>query len=84
MPDCAAGLPNYAVLCGHFSSVKLFLPKYVVCHVARSLAGYGVASCGSIVGSYEIQLLESDNIQLVVIEDDCGRAGDIPGEYEQR
>jgi hypothetical protein len=46
------------------------------------IGSYGAASCKGTVGNYEIQLLENGNIQLVVIEDDCGRADDIPGEYE--
>jgi hypothetical protein len=42
----------------------------------------GVRSCGKKIGSYEIRLLESGNIWVVVIKDQCAdRAMDIPGEY---
>jgi hypothetical protein len=43
----------------------------------------GVPSCGNKLGIYEIQLLESGNIHIVAISDQCApRAGDIAGEYE--
>ena len=47
----------------------------------KEIAASGVAPCSS-VGSYEIQLLEDGNIQISAIDDECGRVGDIPGEYE--
>ncbi len=43
----------------------------------------GVPSCGKKSGSYEIRLLESGNIRIVAIKDQCApRAGDLEGEYE--
>jgi len=43
----------------------------------------GVPSCGLKIGSYEIQLLETGNIRIVTIYDQCApRAGDTAGEYE--
>ncbi|MGD0920043.1 MAG: hypothetical protein ABSB22_26700 [Thermodesulfobacteriota bacterium] len=40
-------------------------------------------TCGEKIASYEIQLLESGNIRIVVIEDQCQRrAANIPGEYK--
>ena len=43
----------------------------------------GVPTCGEKTGSYEIQLLESGDIRIDAIQDECApRAGDIAGEYE--
>lgn len=43
----------------------------------------GVRSCGTKVGIYEIQLLETGNIKIVTIKEQCSpRAGDTTGEYE--
>jgi hypothetical protein len=43
----------------------------------------GVPTCRKKIGSYEIRLLESGNIQIVAIKDQCPpRAGDVAGEYE--
>jgi hypothetical protein len=43
----------------------------------------GIPSCGKEIGSYEIQLLESGNILIVAINDQCWpRASMIPGEYK--
>jgi hypothetical protein len=51
--------------------------------VTTEVSGSGVASCGESIGSYEIQLLESDNIRIVAIKDQCThRAGSVAGEYE--
>jgi hypothetical protein len=42
----------------------------------------GVPSCGSKVGRYEARLLDSGNLQLVLIQDACApRAGDTAGVY---
>ena len=51
--------------------------------VTTQVSVSGVPSCGESIGSYEIRLLESDNIQIVAIEDQCThRAGSVAGEYE--
>lgn len=43
----------------------------------------GVPTCGNQAGSYELQLLENGNLQILVIEDRCtGRAHDTAGTYE--
>jgi len=44
----------------------------------------GVPSCGSKVGRYEVRLLESRNLQLVLIQDPCApRAADTAGVYSR-
>ena len=64
----------YAVSSIQFEGAKMLLTEVSV---------FGVPPCGERVGSYEVQLLESGNIQVVVIEDDCGaRKGSVPGEFE--
>ena len=53
--------------------------KMVITEVSVS----GVPTCGMKIGSYEIRLLESGNIWIVAIKDQCvPRAWDIAGEYE--
>ena len=52
--------------------------------IAREVSVSGVPSCGGKVGSYEIRLLQSGRMQIVVIKDSCGpRAGDTQGIYER-
>jgi len=61
------------------SSYQFEGTKMVITEISVS----GVPSCGKKIGSYEIRLLESDNIQIVAIKDQCPpRAGDVAGEYE--
>jgi len=61
------------------SSYQFEGTKMVITEVSVS----GVPTCGKKIGSYEIQLLESGNIRIVAIKDQCApRAGDIAGEYE--
>jgi hypothetical protein len=44
----------------------------------------GVPSCGGKVGRYELRLLDSGRLQIVVVKDACGaRAGDTIGLYER-
>jgi len=51
--------------------------------VTTEISVSGVPSCGEKIGSYEIRLLESGNIRIVVLEDECShRAGSFAGEYE--
>ena len=51
--------------------------------VSTEIKVSGVRSCGKKSASYEIRLLESGNIWIVAIQDDCtGRKGDTEGEYE--
>lgn len=52
--------------------------KTVITEVSVS----GVPTCGKKIGSYEIRLLESGNIRIVTIKDQCTpRAGDIARQY---
>jgi hypothetical protein len=61
------------------SSYQFEGTKMVITEVSVS----GAPTCGRKIGSYEIQLLESGNIRIVAIKDQCvPRAGDIAGEYE--
>lgn len=61
------------------SSYKFEGTKMIIAEVSVS----GVPSCGKKIGNYEIQLLESGNIRIVSIKDECEpRARDIAGEYE--
>jgi len=42
-----------------------------------------IPSCGESTGSYEIRLLESGNIRVEVLEDECRhRVGSVAREYE--
>jgi hypothetical protein len=51
--------------------------------VTKEVSVSGVPSCGEKIGSYEIRLLESGNIRIVVLEDQCThRAGFVAAEYE--
>jgi hypothetical protein len=51
--------------------------------VATEISVSGVPSCGEKIGTYEIRLLESGNIRIVVLEDECShRAGSVAGDYE--
>ncbi len=51
--------------------------------VTTEVSVSGVPSCGDMIGIYEIRLLESGNIQIVTIKDQCHpRAGFISGEKE--
>lgn len=44
---------------------------------------FGVPSCGSTIGKYELRLLEDGRLAVVVMGDDCHpRADDIRGIYE--
>jgi len=64
----------YAISSYQFEGTKI---------VTTEISVSGVPSCGKKIGSYEIQLLESGNIRIVAIKDQCApRAGDIAGEYE--
>jgi len=61
------------------SSYQFEGTKMVITEISVS----GVPSCGKKIGSYEIRLLESGNIRIVAIKDQCPpRAGDVAGEYE--
>ena len=37
--------------------------------------------CGGAIGRYQVQLLENGNIRIVLIEDQCDRKLDFPGQY---
>ncbi len=51
--------------------------------VIKAVSGLAVSTCGQVTGTYEIQLLESGNIRLVAINDQCGmRVTNISGEYK--
>jgi hypothetical protein len=64
----------YAINSYHFEGTKMVMTEVSVS---------GVPSCGKKSGSYEIRLLESGNIRIVAIKDQCPpRAGDLDGEYE--
>ena len=64
----------YAILSYQFEGTEM---------VTVEVSVSGVPSCGKKIGRYEIQLLESGNIQIVAIEDQCPpRAGDTAGVYE--
>ncbi len=61
------------------SSYKFEGTKMIIAEMSVS----GVPTCGKKIGSYEIQLLESGNIRIMPIKDECEpRARDIAGEYE--
>jgi len=65
---------SYAISSYQFEGTKM-----VITEVSVS----GVPTCGKKIGIYEIQLLESGNIRVVAIKDQCApRAGDIAGEYK--
>ena len=65
---------SYAISSYQFEGTKMVITEISVS---------GVPSCGKKIGSYEIRLLESGNIQIVAIKDQCPpRAGDVAGEYE--
>jgi hypothetical protein len=50
----------------------------------HELSVSGVPPCGSKVGVYEIRLLQSGNLQIVTLRDECRpRAGDVEGIYER-
>ncbi|MFC2030983.1 hypothetical protein ACFLWA_09670 [Chloroflexota bacterium] len=50
--------------------------------VIREVSISGVPTCGKKIGSYEIRLLESGNIWIVTIDDQCEpRAGSVAREY---
>jgi hypothetical protein len=52
--------------------------------VAREVSVSGVPPCGGKVGSYEIRLLRSGKLQIIVIRDACGpRVADTQGIYER-
>ena len=64
----------YAISSYHFEGMEM---------VTTEISVSGVPSCGKKIGRYEIRLLESGNIRIVVIKDQCPpRAGDVAGEYE--
>ncbi len=64
----------YAISSYHFEGTTL---------VTTALSVSGVPSCGDVVGSYEIRLLENGNILITTIQDACSpRAGDTAGEKE--
>ena len=51
--------------------------------VIKEVSALSVTSCGEKIGNYEIRLLESGNIEIVVLEDQCtARAGSVAREYE--
>jgi hypothetical protein len=63
----------YAISSYQFEGTKM---------VIREVSISGVPTCGKKIGSYEIRLLESGNIRIVAIEDQCEqRAGDVAREY---
>lgn len=50
----------------------------------RETEVHGVPSCGGKVGRYELRLLDSGRLQVVVLKDACAaRAGDTIGIYER-
>jgi hypothetical protein len=50
--------------------------------VIKDLIVSGVPSCGSEAGRYELRLLGSGDLEIVLIRDKCaGRAGDTAGLY---
>ncbi|MCJ7678296.1 MAG: hypothetical protein MUO35_11305, partial [Anaerolineales bacterium] len=52
--------------------------------VVREMEVHGVPSCGGKVGRYELRLLDSGRLQVVVLKDACeARAGDTFGLYER-
>jgi hypothetical protein len=52
--------------------------------VAREVSVSGVPPCGGKVGIYELRLLQSGRMQIVVVKDTCGpRAADTQGIYER-
>jgi len=64
----------YAINAYHFEGTELII---------TTISVSGVPSCGTVIGRYEIQLLESGNIRIVAIKDQCApRAGDTAGEFE--
>lgn len=51
--------------------------------VMKEVSVSGVPSCGESTGSYEIRLLESGNLRVEVLEDECShRVGSVAREYE--
>jgi hypothetical protein len=51
---------------------------------ARVAAVSASPTCGDVVGRYEVRLLESGGLQIVLIEDPCGsRAGSTARVYER-
>jgi len=51
--------------------------------VMKEVSVSGVPSCGEKIGSYEIRLLESGNILIVILEDQCHhRTGSVAYWYE--
>ena len=61
------------------SSYQFEETRMVIAEVSVS----GVPPCGKEIGSYEIRLVDSGNIQIVSIKDRCThRAGDIARVYE--
>jgi hypothetical protein len=73
-PDKLDSQP-YAINSYEFKGTKIFLTEVRV---------VGVPPCGpAIVGTYEIHLLESGNIRIVAINDQCGgRTADMQNEYK--
>jgi len=52
--------------------------------VVETLSVFGVPSCGTKVGKYEVRILDSGKMQIVLIKDSCGpRGGDTKGIYER-
>jgi hypothetical protein len=52
--------------------------------VVREISVSDVPSCGSRVGRYEVRILDSGQMQMVLIKDNCGhRERDTEGIYER-
>jgi len=52
--------------------------------VVKTISVFGVPSCGTKVGKYEVRILDSGKMQIVLIKDSCGpRGGDTKGIYER-
>jgi len=61
----------YAIVSYQFEGTKM---------VIADISVSGVPPCGEEIGSYEVRLLESGNMQILLIKDQCTqRAGDIGG-----
>ncbi len=73
------------------SQEKLESTAYSVCSyrfegekmIVLEISVSGVPSCGTASGQYKVTLLESGNIQIATVADDCSaRSADIGREYE--
>ena len=70
----------YAINSFQFEGMKMVITEI---SVSVEISVSDVPTCGKKIGSYEIQVLESGNIRIVAIKDQCApRARDVAGEYE--